>query len=164
MQATSFNVLDAVALLPAWAQSRKRSPFVFGADFVTGTGSAIPANGTVSQDIKISDDADFVLVFQSAVLTNDAAQAVFVNLLPLVVTLTDGGSGRLYMNQAIHFNNVFGTIGADGPVVMPQPALLTRSSTYTVAVTNLGAVATLSARCAFWGFKLYGEPLQPGTY
>lgn len=164
MQATSFNVLDAVALLPAWAQTRKRSPFVFGVDFVTGTASAIPANGNVAQDIKVSDDADFVLVFQSSVLTNDAAQSVFVNTLPLMVTLTDGGAGRLYMNQAVHFNNVFGTIGADGPVVMPQPAILARSSTYTVSVTNLGAVATLSARCAFWGFKLYGDPIQPGTF
>jgi nitrate/nitrite transporter NarK len=163
---TSFNVIDAVALLPDWAQSRRRSAFCFDVDFITGAASAIPANAAVSGDIKIGDDADFVWVYSSAVLTNDAAQAVFVATLPLTAQITDGGSGRFYMNQPLPIGGVFGAIGAAGavgPFVLPQPAILARSSTITLTLSNLTATATFSARCQFWGFKMYGDPLPAGV-
>jgi hypothetical protein len=163
MQANSYNVFDAVALLPPWAQGRPRSPFTFPVDFITGGGFAIPANASVSQDVKVSDDADFALVFQSAVLTNDAAQSVFVNLIPVTVSIVDGGSGRLYMSAPVHLGNQFGAIAADGPYVLPQPAILVRSSTITITLTNLTATATFSARLALQGFKMYGGaiPMNP---
>jgi hypothetical protein len=156
---TAYSIYDAVALLPEWAQTRRRTPFSFGADFV-----AVPANATISQDIKISDDADFVLTIQMATITNDAAQTVFVANAPFMVTLTDSGAGRADMNQPVHFNDIFGTNGAETPFVLPQPKVLVRSSTYTTTLTNLSATATFSLRIMFTGFKMYGNPLQPGTY
>jgi hypothetical protein len=162
---TSFNVIDAVALLPEWAQSRRRSPFCFDVDFITGGAQPIPANAAVSGDLKIGDDADFVWVFSQAVLTNDAPQTVFVATLPLTAQITDGGSGRFFTNIPVAFAGLFGGIGAAGavgPLVLPQPAILARSSTLTVTLTNLTATATFSARCQFWGFKMYGDPLPPG--
>jgi hypothetical protein len=158
MPSQSYSVYDSVALLPDWAQMRRRTPFTFGVDFV-----ALGANAVASQDVKISDDADFVLCYQTAVCTSDAGQATFVTTVPWMVTITDGGSGRLNMNQAIHFGNIFGRTEY-GPIVVPQPQVLVRSSTYTVSVTNLTATATFTARLAFWGFKMYGQPLQAGTY
>jgi hypothetical protein len=157
--ATAYSVYDAVALLPPWAQSRRRAPFYFGADFI-----AFPANGTLSQDIKISDDADFVLTTQACTITNDVNQAVFVAQAEFMVTLTDSGAGRSDMNQPIHISNVFGATGAVSPFVLAQPKILVRASTYTVTLTNLFTVATFSLRFMFSGFKMYGDPLQPGTY
>lgn len=163
---TSFNVLDAVALLPDWAQNRRRSAFCFDVDFITGTANAIPANASVSGDVKVGDDADFALVFLEAVLTNDAAQSVFVATLPVTASLTDGGAGRLYMNKDLPIAGLFGAIGAAGavgPLVLPQPAVLARGSTITLTLTNLTATATFSARCMFWGFKMYADPIPPGA-
>jgi hypothetical protein len=163
---TSFNVLDAVALLPDWAQMRRRSAYCFDVDFITGAANAIPANAAVSQDIKIGDDADFVLVFTEAICTSDAGQATFVATLPLTASLTDGGSGRLYMNNPLPFGGLFGAIGAAGavgPLVFPQPPILARASTITLTLTNLTATATFSARCLFWGFKMYADPIPAGA-
>jgi hypothetical protein len=151
-------VYDAVALLPDAYQGRSRTPFTFGADFI-----AIPASGSLTVNVKISDDADFVLTMQTAVLTNDAAQSVFVAQLPLTVTIVESGSGRQTMNQPIHISAMFGNIDP-GPLVLPQPQILVRSSTYQVTLQNLTATANMSARLAFWGFKMYGPLLAPGSF
>ena len=153
MPAQSYSVYDSVALLPSAFQGRPRQSFTYGADFLT-----IPASSSVSQDVTINDDADFVIVFQSAILTSDSAQSTFVANLPLTVLLTDSGSGRNDMNKPQHINNMFG-VSPDFPFVLAQPRILLRSSTYTVTLANLTSTATYTARLSFVGYKMYGDPV-----
>jgi hypothetical protein len=148
---SQFAIWDAVALLPPDLQNRPRDFYSFAADFVNVLASAV-----TSQDVKISDDADFILVYQTAVVTN-VAGTTFFNPAPFTVLLKDAGSGRDLMNAPVHINNVFGT-GAQ-PAVVPNPKLLFRASTYTITVANLDAGAAYTVRLGLVGFKLYGPRL-----
>lgn len=146
-----FAIYDSVALLPPRLQGRPRDWYNYPADYV-----GIAASATQSQDVKISDDADFILVLQMATVSN-AAQTTFFTPAPFTVSIKDAGAGRDLVSAPVHLNNLFGT--AQMPFVLPQPKLLFRASTYTVTITNLDAAAAYTVRLGFSGYKVYGDRL-----
>lgn len=146
-----FAIWDAVALLPPELQDRPRDFYSFAVDFVN-----VGASATTSQDVKISDDADFVLVYQTATVSN-VAGTTFFEPAPFTGLLKDAGSGRDLMNSPVHFNNIFGN--GRNPAVVPNPKLLFRASTYQVTINNLDAGTAYTVRLGLVGFKLYGPRL-----
>jgi len=149
---SQYAIWDAVALIPPVLQSRPRDFFSYAADFTN-----VAASATVSQDVKISDDADFILVYQTYVASN-AAGTTFFNPAPFTATMKDAGAGRDLSNAPVHINNIFGT--AQNPAVLPQPKLFFRASTYTITLNNLDAGTAYTVRLGLVGFKVYGERLS----
>jgi hypothetical protein len=142
----SFGVAAAQSTIPRKYQGRYKEQFAYTLDFLPATLSA-----TTFGNISIQADSDFIIVAGVGVVT-DTANTTFLSFVPQLYVLTDGGSGRNLTSNAIHFHNIFGT--AQEPAFWPQPKVLDRGSTFTVAVQNLEATSR-NVRLAFLGFKVY---------
>lgn len=123
--------------------------FVYATDFVP-----LVASATQKNNITINGDADFFIL--SAVLVETATDnTTFLPNSPLLVTLTDNGSGRELSNTPVAANNWFGT--AEEPKYWDVPKVLRRNSTFSVALQNLEAT-NRNIRVAFHGFKVFVFP------
>lgn len=121
--------------------------FAYATDF-----APLGASATTSNNINILTDSAFFITSAVAVET-DAANTVFLAQMPLLVSLSDTGSGRTFSNTPVHASNWFGT--AEEPKIWDVPKLLAPGATFQVTLQNLEAVAR-NVRLAFHGFKIFG--------
>lgn len=142
----AFGVAAAQSTIPRKYQQRYREQFAYTLDFLPATLST-----TTFGNISIQADSDFIIIAGVGVVT-DVANTTRQTFVPQLYTLTDGGSGRNLTSNPIHYHNIFGT--AEEPAYWPQPKVLDRGSTFTVAVQNLEATSR-NVRLAFLGFKVY---------
>ena len=120
--------------------------FVYSATF-----APIALSATEQRQVNINGDSAFCIL--SAVLVESATDnTTFLAVAPLLVRLTDEGSGRNLSDNAIHASNWFGT--AEQPKYWDIPKILAPNSTLTIEAQNLEAVAR-NARFAFHGFKIF---------
>lgn len=136
-------------LLPPQVRKRAKDFFGYGTDF-----TPLAAAGTLSQDIAIQNDSDFLLVTASAIVT-DVLNTTFTatNAAPFLVQISDSGSGRNLFNRAVHFSAVFGD--AQLPAWFPFPKLLDRASTLRVTLQNLDGANAFNVRVLFEGIKVF---------
>jgi hypothetical protein len=145
----AFGIAAAQSAIPAKYQGRYKEQFNYGIDFLPAVLST-----TTFGNISIQADSDFIIVAAVGVVT-DTTNLTVLSFVPQLVQLTDGGSGRNLFSLPQHYHNVFGT--ADEPAYWPQPKVLDRGSTFTVAIQNLEATSR-NTRLAFLGFKVYDMP------
>lgn len=132
-------------------------PFTFGINFLP-----IAASATITENFLVQADSAFAICKTSMVISDDA-NAYVANLsdlphfIPMVVTLTDSGSGRDLMNTSIALSNIFGS--AREPFVWARPKVLDPNSTFNARLQNLIATAR-NVRLAFHGFKIFGDVAQ----
>ncbi len=108
--------------------------FTYSAAFITGTGTALAANGTTRAQIQINSDSDYL------------------------ITLTRSGSGRELMNQSQPVANFCGNYfnaAANNPGRMPITSLYQGNGTLTVTLENRTATASNRADFTMRGFKVF---------
>ncbi len=111
-----------------------------------------PAASSTGQ-FTIQADSDFLL--SKLAVTADIAAAVQTDssrVVPLCTLLiTDTGSGRNLMNQAVPIPAFFGN--GSLPFILPRQRIFVARSVVTVTVTNYDAAATYNLRLSFIGEK-----------
>lgn len=117
--------------------------------------SSVAPGGSNTQSIQINADSDFQvekLTFFADVAA--AGQQASTLVIPLMtVLITDSGSGRQLMDQALPVTNLFGT--GQIPFVLKQPKIFPARTNVLVTVTNFDAAQTYNLRLSFIGSKLF---------
>lgn len=128
--------------------------FTYSAAFLTGTNSALAANGTTEVPIQINNDADFVC--QQIAITSTTAAGTFLAVPDYTILLVAQGSGKQLMNQAQMVANLAGSFNG-GQIVnyLPFPLLIQKASVLSVTLVNRTATAANRADVALVGFKIY---------
>lgn len=137
--------------VPGTQQLRPTQAFTYNADFVGTT--VLGAGQTVTVNIQVQADSDFVITSLAKVATDSPGQTVLVAFMPATVLLTDTGSGRQIMDRPAHIENYFGT--GQFARVMDRPYFIRASSTLGVTLQNLDTVNARAVRCAFHGAKIF---------
>lgn len=105
--------------------------------------------------VTISDDGDFIITAITASVTAvDNVTFLPDGQWPFTVEMTDTGAGRQISDKAIHMQSFAGT--ARQPKELDRPKFLERSTTLSLRVANLSAVA-YNVRLSFHGVKLFGR-------
>lgn len=115
-----------------------------------------PLNSFIGS-IQVEADSDFEIIklTQFAMVADDVAQEESSRVLPLAtVLLTDTGSGRNLMNQAVAIPALFGS--AELPMILPKPKRLFARATLAVTVQNLSSTIEYSyLQLSFIGKKIF---------
>lgn len=74
---------------------------------------------------------------------------------PFLVNIVDSGSGRQFSNIDTHIDNWFGD--AQEPFFWPSPQVLDPNSNVTMRIQNLSTTISYNVRCAFIGYKVFGD-------
>lgn len=74
---------------------------------------------------------------------------------PFLVNIVDSGSGRQFSNVDTHIDNWFGD--AERPFFWPSPQILDPNSNVTMRLQNLDPAISYNVRCAFHGYKVFGD-------
>ena len=129
-------------------------PFVFMINFLPLT-----ASNTATDQFITQADSGFA-VSKSTFVISDASNVFIANIsdtpkfTPLLVTLSDSGSGRDLSNLPVPITSRFGT--GERPFVWSKPKILDPNSTFTARIQNLVATA-FNVRLCFHGFKIFGD-------
>lgn len=117
--------------------------------------AASGAAGAVSSDaLQVQADSAF-LIEQIAFMTFQDALFVAQNMPPLLLQLTDSGSGASIFSAPIPIGNVgYGGAGL-GPFPLVTPRLIAPASLVTVTITNLDTAHAYTTRINFQGRKIY---------
>jgi len=129
-------------------------PFTFGINFLP-----IAASNSATDQFITQADSGFAIV-KTGFTISDAANVSIANIsdtprfAPIVLTLSDSGSGRDLSNTPISIGTYFG----DGkePFIWSRPKVLDPNSTFTARIQNLVATA-FNVRLSFHGFKIFGD-------
>lgn len=131
--------------------------FSYSAQFLTGTGTALGANGTATSPININADSDFVAQ-ECNLMAFTAADTPELNP-DFLLLLVSAGSGRQLMNQAQHImtfcGGFTGTDALQRFAKLPMPLLLPANTQFAVTLTNRSATAQNFVEINFKGFKVY---------
>ncbi len=114
--------------------------------------ASLAAAASTTTTITIEADSNFwlqKLSFNAVIGTNGANQTA-PNLLVLI---TDTGSGRQLMNSPVPVPALFGT--GSLPFILPNPRLIRRNGSISIAWTSYEAANALSVRLDFIGYKEY---------
>lgn len=155
IQMVVAQLAEAMALgrYPWWypdgAKGKAVDYFIYGVDF-TGA-NVLGANQTLQLPININGDSAFCTL-SAVVVETDTGNTVFLAQQPVLVRISDAGSGRFLSNIAIHMSNWFGT--AEQPKYWDIPKIYAPNSVVQTECQNLEAVAR-NVRLAYHGFKIF---------
>lgn len=121
--------------------------FVYGTDY-----TPLAASTTTVNNINIDGGSAFCIL-SGVLVETDTGNTVFLAQAPLLLDLSDTGSGRKFSNTPIHASNWLGT--AELPKYWDVPKVLSPNTTLSVSAQNLEATAR-NVRIAFHGFKIFG--------
>jgi hypothetical protein len=113
-----------------------------------------------TSSIQIEADSDFEIIKLSAYSIYDTTEATIANLeqnqFPFSVMLTDTGSGRNLMSQAVAVPALFGT--AQLPFILPKTKLIYARSVLAVTITNLSSALDFDyVQLCFHGRKIFSQ-------
>lgn len=112
-------------------------------DYTTGV-QTIAAGGTASIQLSVQIDAHFLV---QKITGRRKSQA------PGLVTIKTGGTDRMWMDKAVHFDNLVGN--AQFPNILPAPRLVERGATISITIQNLSATVEGEYEIVFVGLKLF---------
>jgi len=146
-----LELLAADAMLRGSIQCNS---YLYNADFLTGTNQAIGANGTPSQVVQITSEADFVCQMVTATCWGSAAGTLLQD--PDFTITVAISSGRPWFNAPVILRSFAGTFAAaENPDSLPFPRLIPLNSTLTVSIVNRTATAANFLQVLFIGFNVY---------
>lgn len=137
-------------LIPQTMWDRKKDYAVFTAEWNTIAASA--AQQPV--DVAISQDADFLGMYLTRVVTN-AAGTTFSTNAPLLVMIIDQTNGINITDRYTFLDNVAGV--AQNPAVLPIPKLIPRSSKVTFNLTNLDGANAYRVQISLHGVRVFNQ-------
>ena len=115
---------------------------------------ALAPAATNQDQINIQADSDFKILAGAYIADDSQGPYTIPALAEVSVLLTDTGSGRNLMDEAVPIPSIFGT--GQLPFIWPVPKLMSARSTLQVQYTNISAAQTYAyIRLAFIGVKLY---------
>lgn len=124
--------------------------YIYEEDF-----AALAAGTSQTGNINIQADSDFVV--QKLTYFADVAaagQTESTRVVPLAnVAITDSGSGRQLMEEAVSVPSLFGT--GEIPFILPQPKLFLARSTINIVVSNFDAAQSYNLNLSFIGYKVF---------
>jgi hypothetical protein len=128
--------------------------FSYSAVWLTGTNSALGANGTVDVQIQFNSDSDFIC--QELEFLSWSAAGTIIALPDYLLTMTVAGSGRQLQNQAQAIRLVAGSYAtSDNPARLPFPRLFQMNTTLTNTLQNRTGTAANRAELLLRGFKVF---------
>lgn len=143
------TLLGLLSLLPPQYRWTLKQFFAYTCNFLPLT-----ASSTQTQQIGIQSDADFIITYALAIVT-DTTNLIKLPFVPQLVTLQDSAAGLNLFSAAVHADAVFGD--ASNPGIFAVPYVMQRTATLSVQLQNLEATDR-NVRISFCGFKSY-----PGT-
>lgn len=140
-------------MLPQHLWAREKRWFVYNIEFVTP--SELVASASRTRTVGINRDSFFAVVSLACTVTN-TDNTTFIDTPAILVSITDAGSGAVYMNTAVHFANLFsrGSTGDGKRNYIELPRLVDPGSTISCTMENQDATAR-HVRLAFNGFRIY---------
>lgn len=140
-------------LIAPWIIARAKDLFLQPLDFTIAAG----VTGTLS--FQVDSDSDWFMASMNAVVF-DVGDLTTPIVAPLMVAITDTGSGRNLQRVPFHIGTAFGNGALPGFV--PYPKVIPRASTVQVSIQNQGLI-TVRAFTTFGGFKIFPmlEPPPP---
>ena len=131
--------------------NRRRDFYVYEAETI-----AIAVGASTNDTISIEADSDFILQKLTYLATvGDVQSTDATRIIPnVLIQITDTGSGRQLMQDAIPVSSFFGS--GMLPFILPNPRLFMRNSTIQIAYTSFETAAVDDVRLAFIGYKIYG--------
>ena len=128
--------------------------FCYSALYLTGTGTALAANGTTNVTTQITADSDFVV--QRLNLTAWSAANTIIPDPDYTLLLTLNGSGRQIMDQAQTVQNLCGNFSQNKvPSDWPFPYLIQANNSINSQIVNRSAVAANRVDLSYIGFKVF---------
>lgn len=137
-------------------------PFTYTTNFVTP--NQLAASATATLQFIVQNDSAFAIC-KSTYTIADVNNVAVANLQPfgsggasnltgVLATMTDSGSGRSLMDNAVPIDSIYGT--AQFPRIWPIPKILDPASTFATTLQNLVATAW-HVRLAYHGYKVFGN-------
>ena len=124
--------------------------YIYGVNFLSVAPGASP-----TVPLAIQADSDFEvhkLTFASDV--NGAVQTDATRTIPqCTLIITDTGSGRQLMNQAIDLSTILGD--GENPFILSVPRLFRANTSISFVLTNYSAAETYNVRLSLIGAKIY---------
>jgi hypothetical protein len=128
--------------------------FTYSSTWLTGTASALGANGTVDQQIQINSDSDFVMQELCGVSYSAADTPIVAPDYTLNIVMA--GSGRQIFDRPQDWVTTVGNYSVNRvPGSMPFPRILQANNTITNTLTNRTGTAANRVLLAFRGFKIF---------
>lgn len=128
--------------------------FTYSAAWITGTATALAANGTTEVQIQINADSDFLI--QEMNFTAETAAGTFLAVPDYLLLIVIAGAGRQIMNQSQQIANICGSYNnGQVPARLPMPKLVQASNTISCTLANRTAVAANRADLALRGAKIF---------
>lgn len=126
----------------------------YNADFLTGTSQAIGANGTPSQVIQVTSEADFVCQMITATTWGTDVNTLLPD--PDFTINIAISSGRPWFNAPVMLRNICGSFASSAnPDSLPFPRLIPLNSSLTVNIVNRTATAANFLQVLLLGFNVY---------
>jgi hypothetical protein len=140
-------------MLPQNLWAREKRWFIYNIEFVTP--NQLVASASRTRTVGINRDSYFAVVSIACTVT-DTDNTTFVDTPAILVTLTDSGSGAVFMNTPVHFANLFsrGSTGDGKRNYVELPRLIDPGSTLACTLDNQDATAR-HVRIALNGFRIY---------
>jgi hypothetical protein len=169
-QAIYQDVVNAQSVLPGFRENERAAailaglrrrvsvieePFIYSSRFLSTDPDPLAPGLTVTRQIQIQADADFVIMsaaYEADVAGGSQVLATY-NVPNVAILLTDTGNGR----QLMDFAQPIGVMAGDSrlPFIWPVPKIMSARSVLTVQATSFEAAVTWNLRLAFHGKKLY---------
>lgn len=102
-----------------------------------------------TQPLNIQADADFIIMYATAVET-DTTDAILQPFMPLLVNIKDQSAGAFFTANPVHANMFFGD--AQNPGIFVVPYYMRAGTSMNITIQNLENVAR-NLRICFWGFR-----------
>jgi len=127
--------------------------YIYSAQWLTGTSSALGASATVDQTIQITSEADFVV--QQITGTAFTALDTIKTDPDYTINITIS-SGRPWFDRAQTWRDVMPSFQATVQVLaLPFPRLIPAQSTLTLTIANRTVTAANRVTIALSGFNVY---------
>ncbi len=127
--------------------------YVYSAQWLTGTSSALGASATVDQPIQITSEADFVV--QQIALTAWSGLGAIITDPDYTLNIAIS-SGRPWFDRAQTVRDVIGGFQSTiTPFALTFPRLIPAQSTLTLTLANRTVTAANRVTVALHGFNVY---------
>lgn len=127
--------------------------YIYSAQWLTGTTSALGANGTVDQPIQITSEADFVVQQITGTAFTAAGTILTDPDYTLLVTIS---SGRPWFDRAQTWRDIMPSFQSTVQVMaLPFPRLIPAQTTLTLTLANRTGTPANRVTVALSGFNVY---------
>jgi hypothetical protein len=144
---------------PTWGEGEDlyEDAFWYGASFGTlASGTSLPKTILIQTDSKF----EWMKTTYFAVLQGETPPTQSTDRHNLSFFLTDSGSGRQLMNEAIPINEIAGS--GERPALMPVTRIFQPNATVTITASNTDTAAIYTGvHVTLWGRKIFRGP--PGA-